>query len=258
MPIIILVICVLTLLVPFCVIAINSTNPDSPRWIRYIFPDKGTRGEMAVAAILEQLPEEYHVFNDIYIHSSGRSVQIDHVVISPYGIFSIETKNYNGWIFGGEKSEFWTQNLYGKKYKFRNPIKQNLSHAIALANVLHVYQSQITPLTVFTGNGTLKTNTSSAVIYENRLRNVILGFAEPIFAPKRVDSLINTLTESIITDENKKQLHIQSVRNTIYRQNQLSSHGQCPRCYGRLVWRQGKYGGFWGCESYPRCRFTKR
>lgn len=255
---IVMVICVLILVVFVCVIAKMSEGTNSPRWIRYIFSDKGTRGEMAVAAILEQLPAEYHVFNDIYVYSNGRSVQIDHVVISPYGIFSIETKNYNGWIFGGEKSEYWTQNLYGKKYKFRNPIKQNLSHAIALTNTLHVYQSQIIPLTVFTGNATLKTNTSSTVIYENQLLNAILGFSEPVFAPKRVGSLINTLTESIITDENKKQRHVQSVRNAIYSQNQMSSHGVCPRCQGKLVWRHGKYGGFWGCENYPRCRFTKR
>lgn len=31
----------------------------------------------------------------------------------------------------------------------------------------------------------------------------------------------------------------------------------CPRCGNRMVLRSGKYGKFWGCETFPRCRFTK-
>ena len=50
------------------------------------------------------------------------------MVLSEYGIFVIETKNYSGWILGGEYSEEWTKNVYGKKYKFRNPLKQNYTH----------------------------------------------------------------------------------------------------------------------------------
>jgi restriction system protein len=30
-------------------------------------------------------------------------MQIDHVVVSPYGVFVIETKAMDGWIFGSEK-----------------------------------------------------------------------------------------------------------------------------------------------------------
>lgn len=32
---------------------------------------------------------------------------------------------------------------------------------------------------------------------------------------------------------------------------------QCPKCGGNLVKRKGKYGYFYGCEEFPRCRFTK-
>lgn len=31
----------------------------------------------------------------------------------------------------------------------------------------------------------------------------------------------------------------------------------CPRCGNRLVLRNGKRGKFWGCSSFPQCRFTK-
>jgi len=236
----------------------NESSSSSNVFWKYIFADKGERGEMRVASILDSIPEQYHVFNDVYLQNQGYSVQIDHVIISPYGVFAIETKNYSGWIFGNENSEYWTQNIYGEKHKFRNPIKQNISHTIALANTLHIYQNQIFPIVVFLGDADLKTNTESTVVYASQLKGAIFRHSEPIFAPERVSSLLQQLSASIITDENRKQRHVQSVRNTIYEHNQMVSKGLCPRCHGRLVWRQGKYGGFWGCENYPRCKFTKK
>lgn len=31
----------------------------------------------------------------------------------------------------------------------------------------------------------------------------------------------------------------------------------CPLCGGELVRRNGRFGAFFGCSNYPRCRFTK-
>ena len=31
---------------------------------------------------------------------------------------------------------------------------------------------------------------------------------------------------------------------------------KCPSCDGKLVYREGKYGGFYGCENYPQCTTT--
>ena len=80
------------------------------RALRAAIMGKGAYAEDRVARRLSQLPEEYQVFNDVYIRSGGRSVQIDHVVISRYGVFVIETKNYKGWVYGSENAEYWTQN----------------------------------------------------------------------------------------------------------------------------------------------------
>lgn len=90
---------------------------------------KGSVGEFHVAVRLKFLnAENYKVLNDVLLkNKSGRTSQIDHVIVSPYGIFVIETKNYKGWIFGNEKSENWTQVIYKKKYLFKNPVKRNLS-----------------------------------------------------------------------------------------------------------------------------------
>lgn len=76
-----------------------------PKW-------KGKYSEKLVNVKLLELPEEYTVFHNLLFERNGRSSQIDHIVISPYGVFVVETKGYKGWILGGEYSEKWTQVIY--------------------------------------------------------------------------------------------------------------------------------------------------
>lgn len=77
---------------------------------------KGNKGEADIAWRLSSIHSaEFRVFNDILLGTAKGSSQIDHVVISKYGVFVIETKNYSGWIHGHEYSEYWTQSIYDKK-----------------------------------------------------------------------------------------------------------------------------------------------
>lgn len=60
-------------------------------------PTRGQAGEANVAARLKALPKsDYTVFNNLLIQRGEYSSQIDHVVVSKYGVFVIETKNYKG------------------------------------------------------------------------------------------------------------------------------------------------------------------
>jgi hypothetical protein len=79
---------------------------------------KGWIGERAVSKGLSHLdPVSYVTFHDLYLPRPDRqgTTQLDHVVVSPFGIFVVETKNYQGWIFGSEKQREWTQQIYRKK-----------------------------------------------------------------------------------------------------------------------------------------------
>ena len=113
--------------------------------------EKGKRGEMRVSFVLSQLPEEYTVLNDVVFRTNKGTTQIDHIVVSKYGIFTIETKNYRGEIYGDDKRKEWTQIIvtevtYAKKWwktytyvtknQFYNPVKQSLGHAYRIKEVL--------------------------------------------------------------------------------------------------------------------------
>lgn len=69
----------------------------------------GGVGEKTTSSILLFLDKsKYKVINNVVLKSGDKTSQIDHIVISDYGIFVIETKNYKGWILGSENSEYWT------------------------------------------------------------------------------------------------------------------------------------------------------
>lgn len=34
--------------------------------------------------------------------------------------------------------------------------------------------------------------------------------------------------------------------------------GICPKCGGKLIMRNGKYGSFIGCSNFPKCRYTQK
>jgi hypothetical protein len=97
--------------------------------------------ERYVASQLEKtLPKvSYAVINNVLIPKSGRigSSQIDHVVISIYGVFCIETKKHAGIILGSKIRRIFTQKLWNKNYRISpNPVEQNYSHIKALEELL--------------------------------------------------------------------------------------------------------------------------
>ena len=59
---------------------------------------KGLIGEKTIASLLYFLDKsKYKVINNVVPKNNEITSQIDHLIISDFGIFVIETKNYKGW-----------------------------------------------------------------------------------------------------------------------------------------------------------------
>lgn len=43
---------------------------------------------------------KYHLIKNVTLPTEDGSTQIDHIIVSIYGVFVVETKNMKGWIFG--------------------------------------------------------------------------------------------------------------------------------------------------------------
>lgn len=219
---------------------------------------KGMLGERAVSGILSRLPEEeYHTINNVMLKTETGTSQVDHIVVSIYGIFVIETKNYKGWITGTEYSSQWTKNMYGKKYPFRNPIKQNYGHVKALENMLGLSQDFFIPIVVFSIAADLKVKTESAVIYTSQLLRTIQSHTTVKMGRAEVTRIVSRITSANIDSKENRKKHVQTIRDNVTREQQTVRMGICPKCGGELKMRKGKYGTFWGCSNYPKCKYTK-
>ena len=212
---------------------------------------RGRRGENRVKWVIgETIENEQYVINDLILMNDGKTTQIDHIVINPRGVFVIETKNYSGEIYGNENQREWTQVLaYGNvKNKLYNPLKQNATHVYNVKKV--VGKLPVHSLVVFVQNNTHHIE-SDNVIPLSALRNY-LQCGVNILSVKQMKTAYEALLSG--KTEITTQEHVRNIRE----QQRNLERGICPRCGGNLVLRIGKYGEFWGCSNYPKCKFIKK
>ena len=234
---------------------------------------KGKRGEKRVLSILMQLSDDYTIMNDLVFKTDKGTTQIDHVVISKYGVFAIETKNYRGDIYGDDKRQNWTQLIvtnvnyrrklwktytYVTKNNLYNPVKQSLGHVYEIKKLLAGYSYlKIVPIVVFVGNANLDNVVSRHhVVYKEQLLSVINEYKAIYLTDDEVQDVIRILEENNLRGEVSNREHIKNIRNERKEIDKTISSGVCPKCGGQLIKRKGVYGSFYGCSNYPKCRFT--
>ncbi|MDF1641546.1 nuclease-related domain-containing protein [Thalassolituus oleivorans] len=162
---------------------------------------KGIIGEALVKLVAKiRLPADTYVpIHDVTllsIHaSSSDTTQIDHIFVSKYGIFVVEPKNYQGWIFSNEKQAQWTQKLYKKSYRFQNPLRQNYKHPKALQALLDIPLEKIHSVIAFIGEATFKTPMPKNVMRGGGYVGYIKSFQDVVFSDDDVRGLVSKIEE---------------------------------------------------------------
>lgn len=197
---------------------------------------------------------DYHHFRNVILSTSRGTAEIDHLIVSRFGLFVIENKNRSGWIFGEASDPYWTAVHFKSKHRFQNPLHQNFGHVKALEEVSGVDPSKVFSLVVFRGRFEFKTSVPQGVFLHGcapwvaRRRDVLLSDAE-------VDRILGVVQQAA-TGFFATLDHAASVRER-YR-----STTTCPKCGGDLVARVARKGPmpgsrFLGCSNYPRCRYIR-
>ncbi len=183
--------------------------------------DKGNYGEYLTFSYLEGLDSFKRLLTNLYIpKDDGTTTEIDLILLSPSGIYVIESKNYSGWIFGSENSKYWTQTLENKqKNKFYNPIWQNKAHINALKNVIDIEDYFYTSYIVFSERCELKKiEVDSRDVRVIKRNNLISTIGNDLKYPiKTIDA--NKLMEIYLelqkyanVDEEVKRVHIETLK----------------------------------------------
>ena len=223
---------------------------------------KGLTGELKTKFVNKLLLDEnYHIFNNVIIQTGIGPIQIDHVIVSKFGLFVIETKEKTGWIFGDHKREKRTQSTYGKIYQFQNPLRQNYCHIKSLSEFLHIEHYKIHSLVIFWGDCEFKTsmpdNVLKGSIFDNNIKHYIQSKSRILLTTDEVDHICSLLKKAKDSAGLLSGWHHTRDLNNRYR-----STITCPKCGSKLVERvsnKGKKAGeaFLGCSNFPRCHYIE-
>lgn len=220
---------------------------------------KGVAGEFIVnlSAKLFLDTEKYHLVKNVTLPTEDGSTQIDHVIVSKYGVFVVETKNIKGWIFGNPNQKTWTQQIYKHKNKFQNPLHQNYKHTKVLEGLLGLNENQVFSVVVFVGDSTFKTEMPENVTYGKGYIRFIKSKVQPVLTESEVKQITSKIEVGRLTPSFKtNREHVKHVKTIVA---EKESRQNCPKCGSEMVIREVKKGQnagnkFWGCSKFPKCR----
>jgi restriction system protein len=222
---------------------------------------KGNAGELEVNDGLNRLldPCIYHMVENVTLPFGSGTTQIDHLIVSPYGIFVVETKNMTGWIFGQPDQAQWTQVIYQRKERFQNPLLQNGTHVAAVRKLFGLSLSQVHNAVVFVGDCTFKTPMPDEVVHG------VVDLADYIHSNRVVwftEDEVHQLVDEILLKRlepgwRTARTHVRNVNKSKSKKT-VGTSNACPRCGGAMVERVNRLSGerFLGCQRYPQCKGT--
>lgn len=232
---------------------------------------KGKIGEGIVHDYLVNLPEEYIVLDNVILRTKNGTTQIDHIVVSKYGVFAIETKNYRGIIYGNDNRDKWKQIIktpvqykwYGKVYtyikksEFYNPVKQAVGHVRVIKRLLSNYPNlPVVPIVIFSEETNIDNVESDIkIIYFSELEEEIQSYKSIFLRDENVVKVAQLIMQSDVSGEVTNDEHVENVYRNISDYNEKLENNICPWCGGELVLRAGNFGRFYGCSNYPKCKF---
>ena len=174
----------------------------------------------------------YSRYHDLIVPSRNGTAQIDHLLVSRYGVFIVESKNWRGWIFGSVNEPKWTRTLYGDKTRFQNPLRQTYRQQQVLSEFLSIDPSLIRVIVYFVGNCELKSIFPSNVICSDP-GGYIKRFTSTVLSEDEVRRINSVLRTHVSGSRLKTKDHLVSLRI------RHQSKTKCPKCGGELVERRG-------------------
>jgi restriction system protein len=178
---------------------------------------KGQLGENRVNDIYEScLGKEYYLFKNVTLPNKkyNTTAQLDHVIVSPYGIFVIETKTYSGNIYVKIDAKYWIQRFNRTSHKLYNPLKQNRTHIYVLNSYIKTPLKHIQNIVVFAGSANLKKwFLPKNITYPLRSVSYIKSFKTRIYNDKQIASIINSIkTNRLTPDKATDKLHVKNIK----------------------------------------------
>ena len=153
-----------------------------------------TRVRRILATGLEK--NRYTIFNSLVVPAGGGTIKIDHVVVSKFGIFVIESQYARGWVSGGEFQDRWKQYRLRRFTRFDNPMHQNALQVQALQKLLGLPASKFHSIVVLAGHRGFKSQMPEKVMPLEKLLRYMSRKGQLLLSDERTAEVLKTLRES--------------------------------------------------------------
>ena len=242
----------------------------------------GQMGELVLHHYLKNKldPKQYIFMHNIMLPTDDEmTTQIDHIVVSQWGIFVIETKTFAGHIYGTRNESNWTAkyNPRQKGFSFQNPLHQNYKHIATLSERLGLEPHYFKTIVAFSGKAKFGKEMPEEVMHFRDVPKYILSKStEPLYPHQFIHDIVNAIYawQDTLSSE-KKSAHVENLHKKHSKpqapdapaltpthvtmepsENSSSPTPACPKCGIPMVMRTRKTDGqkFWACPNYPKCR----
>ena len=210
------------------------------------------------------------ILHDVLIDAENDfKSQLDLIMIGVRGIYVVEVKTFtDAKIYGDYNKSRWYYYRGGKKFEIYSPVKQNEKHIKYLKNLLKDF-GDIPVFSIITMIcDDFKVSNMSGDI--NNLQTVICNslpamtkglvlFSENkpiVFEKEKQQQIYDYILNNQYEGKEARQKHKETVAEYQEKIKEQKNQKVCPYCNKSLVLRNGKYGEFYGCSNYPKCRYT--
>jgi hypothetical protein len=211
---------------------------------------KGARGEVFAGWLLDRLPEGWHVFNDIPV--GARGANIDHLVLGPGGVFTVNTKNLTGkaligtrtFLVNGHKMDYLPK-AAAEARRASRLLGDALGRSVEVRGTLALIVNELT------------VKEMPPDVYVNSARGVKRWMLDrpPVLSARQVLEIAGVAHKP---ETWKPSLPAASSPGALRVKGQgVHAGSPCP-CGGIVVERTRRADGvlFLGCSRFPKCRRT--
>lgn len=166
-----------------------------------------TRVRRILAAGLED--HRYTVLNDVQLPMGGGTMHIDHLVVSRFGVFVIESQYAGGWVAGTAVQDRWKQTFLGRTIRFDNPVGINRRQQDAVRSLLELPSRLVHGLVVMVGPRGYKTEMPANVVQPEKLIALMRKRGQLLLEPEQAAKITATLNAARIHPDKGRVLNRQ-------------------------------------------------
>lgn len=137
--------------------------------------------------------KDYHLLRNVVLPTEDETTQIDHLLVSRFGVFVVEMKNMTGLLYGPHDQDEWTEEVDGYSKLIPNPLHQHFRHAKALEEIFGLKPHTIYPVLVLVGDSEFRTEMPENVTSPRGYLPYIKSKQEPLYGNFEVEKIIEKI-----------------------------------------------------------------